>query len=80
MLTDNRSEAEQQAPAQEPEAVTPTTEPEIVPAPRPPPADVRNFWVCCKCNHENNPVMGGDPPRCGDCGHNKCEDDCKPLK
>lgn len=75
ILTNCRSDGEQHD-----EEVTPQTEPEVEPEPSSPPADVKKHWICCKCDHENNPDMGGDPPKCGNCPHEKCEDDCRMME
>ncbi|KAB5559790.1 hypothetical protein GE09DRAFT_1220458 [Coniochaeta sp. 2T2.1] len=56
------------------EEVTPEPEEEEQVEPQRVPVDVANHWVCSECEHENNPDMCGDPPKCGNCGHEKCDD------
>lgn len=62
------------------EEVTPETPPEDQPEIKSPPEDVKEYWICCKCELENNPDMTGDPPKCSGCAHEKCEEDCKMVE
>lgn len=62
------------------EEVTPKTPLEDEPENKSPPEDVKKHWICCKCEHENSPELVGDPPKCVDCSHEKCEDDCKMVE